>query len=112
MPVFWPVLEKSVSAIFVTHEVHVTEHRRLEDNDNDYELVHSRSLGRPASVKSDGGHSRETLHRHGKNGQDDYYNDTFVAAQVAPIGAEQTMGHMGLETNVQSKPDRGPKWNL
>jgi hypothetical protein len=118
MPVFWPVLEKSVSAIFVTHEVHVTEHRRLDDDDaycgteDNYELVQSRSLGRAGSTKSDGGGSTRSLQRETTRDQAGYYKDAYVAAQVAPMDQELGMGNMGLETNVDSRPDRGPKWNI
>jgi len=116
MPVFWPVLEKSVSAIFVTHEVHVTEHRRLDDtddNDNDnYELVQSRSLGRTPSTKSEGGNSRETLHRKQGSDKAGYYKDAYVAAHVAPMDQELGNGQMGLETNVDSRPDKPPNWNF
>jgi hypothetical protein len=118
MPVFWPVLEKSVSAIFVTHEVHVTEHRRLDDDDaycgteDNYELVQSRSLGRAGSTKSDGAGSTRSLQRETTRDQAGYYKDAYVAAQVAPMDQELGMGNMGLETNVDSRPDRGPKWNI
>jgi hypothetical protein len=112
MPVFWPVIEKSVSAIFVTHEVHVTEHRRLEDNDDqdNYELVQSRSLGRTQSTKS--GNSSQELQGQKDADRPGYYQDVYVAAHVAPMDQEMGIGQMGLETNVDSQPERPPKWNL
>ncbi|KAF2677194.1 hypothetical protein K458DRAFT_481444 [Lentithecium fluviatile CBS 122367] len=112
MPVFWPHFEKSVSAIFVTHEVHVTEHRRLDDTDHELELVHSNScsLRRKASGKSESGNSRETLNRtEGGTEQAGYYQDAYVAAQVVPM-EKPGLGGMGLETNVDS--EKPPKWNL
>lgn len=112
MPVFWPVIEKSVTAIFVTHEVQITEHRRLDDIDDadNYELVLSGSIGRTGSTKSDSGNSCRTLHR--QEEADRHYKDAYVAAQVVPMDQEMGMGQMGLETNVDSKPERPPKWNL
>jgi hypothetical protein len=41
-------VEQSFTAIFVTYEVHVTEHRRLDD-ENDFELENSMKRDRKSS---------------------------------------------------------------
>lgn len=110
MPVFWPVLNKSIAAIFVTHEVQITEHRRLDDaeNEENFELGQSGTLNRHKSLKSE--NSREELNRSASAGQTEYYKDVFVASQVVPMDPEHGMGQIGLETNVDSK--KPPNWNL
>ncbi|CAI6337986.1 unnamed protein product [Periconia digitata] len=119
MPVFWPVMESSFSAIFVTHEVHITEHRRLEDDDELYELeegkVAERKMSiRKGSLKSDSGNSREELTREPSNerkveGVSDHYKDPYNIAQVDPFGVEATAGVIGVETNAHSTAEK-PKW--
>ncbi|KAF2872343.1 hypothetical protein BDV95DRAFT_380891 [Massariosphaeria phaeospora] len=130
IPIFWPVIEKSLAQIFVTREVRVTEHRRLDDEQGlAYELEHNHKMGmeRSASLKSDGGQSRESLTREvshssgneasvggGRGGGDDlgrHYKDHYVVAQVDPLALENgSTGMRGIETNVNSGPK--PKWRL
>lgn len=110
MPVFWPVLEKSLAAIFVTREVHITHNERLDDRGLNYELEHQ-GVGRHGSVKSESGHSRESLTRQISNdgGLSDHYKDQYVLAQVDPLAGENMPG-LGVETNVDSKPK--PSWRI
>ncbi|KAF1960459.1 hypothetical protein CC80DRAFT_294371 [Byssothecium circinans] len=126
MPVFWPQIEKPFSAIFVTHEVHITEHRRLDDH---YELEDGKaSTTRNGSVKSDGGRSTEGLTRkmsedqRGVNRQTSsggkkearvsgHYRDPYNIAQIDPFGAEAATVGLGVETNVDSNAEK-PKWRM
>ncbi|KAF2642350.1 hypothetical protein P280DRAFT_467718 [Massarina eburnea CBS 473.64] len=128
MPVFWPHIEKSFTAIFVTREVHVTEHRRLDD---EYELENGKSgTKRNGSMKSESGNSRESLTREisrdesnggsGDNGDSNakrelrlsgHYRDPYLMAQIDPFSAEAGSGIGGVETNVDSNPDK-PKWRI
>lgn len=115
MPIFWPVIEKSLTAIFVTREVHITaEHRRIDDDDRGlaYELEHNAGLGRQPSVKSDSGNSRESLTRQVTlaGGFEDHYKDQYVLAQVDPLAGDNVPG-VGVETNVDSRPNK-PKWRI
>jgi hypothetical protein len=45
MPIFWPIVEQSLTAIFVTYNVEVTE-QHVEDRDPSYELKHFETCGR------------------------------------------------------------------
>ncbi|CAI6342283.1 unnamed protein product [Periconia digitata] len=73
IPIFWPVIVRSLPQIFVTQEIHVTHHSRLTDNGNDFEM------GRPQSLKSN--NSQEGLTCVATGGKTDY-NDTFVVDHV------------------------------
>src|SRR4051812_40098664 len=44
MPIFWPVIVASLAQIFVTKEVHVTHHHRLEDRNITFEMSGRESL--------------------------------------------------------------------
>ena len=103
MPVFWPVLEKSLSQIFVTNEVRIsTEHRHIEEAGRGYELD-----GRMGSIKSMSGNSRESLTREPtRTDLNAHYKDQYILAQVDPFGNE--VG--GVETEIATKPK--PKWEI
>ncbi|KAH7398178.1 hypothetical protein BKA66DRAFT_407290 [Pyrenochaeta sp. MPI-SDFR-AT-0127] len=52
MPIFWPAVVASWSQIFVTKEVHVTHHQRLDNNSADYfEMNRQNSLRSTASTE-------------------------------------------------------------
>lgn len=73
IPIFWPVIVASMPQIFVTQEIHVTHHARLDDT-NEFEM------GRPHSLKSNA--STEGLTRVGANVKQTNYNDNFVLDHV------------------------------
>jgi hypothetical protein len=108
MPIFWPVLEQSLSQIFVTSEVRIsTEHRHIEEAGRGYELD-----GRTGSLKSESGNSRESLTREATKATVDpyaHYKDQYVVAQVHPFGNGNNPG-VGVETEVASRPK--PKWAI
>ena len=113
MPIFWPIVEESFAAIFVTHEVHVTaEHRRYSFGDHGlaYELEHSHTMRRQSSVKTQST-SRESLvitrEESGKNGAREHYQDQYVTAQVDPFG-DGARG--GVQTDVEAQ--KKDKWVL
>ncbi|PVI00608.1 hypothetical protein DM02DRAFT_562695 [Periconia macrospinosa] len=114
MPVFWPVVESSFTAIFVTHEVQITEHRRLEDEDDVYELKEGKDGKRKNSLKSNSGNSQEELTKQSSDerkldGVGDHYKDPYNIAQVDPFGIEASAGVIGVATNVDSTTEK-PKW--
>ncbi|KAF2662118.1 hypothetical protein K491DRAFT_686609 [Lophiostoma macrostomum CBS 122681] len=106
-PIFWPVIESKLSEIFVTHEVRITEHRRLDEHGLEYELEHSGSI----KSHSMGGNrtSEEGLTREHTGDPFAHYKDQYVVALVDPLASESAPG-VGIETEVKSKPQ--PKWQL
>ncbi|KAF2794936.1 hypothetical protein K505DRAFT_241057 [Melanomma pulvis-pyrius CBS 109.77] len=108
MPIFWPVLEKSLSHIFVTSEVRIsTEQRYREEAGRGFELA-----GRSGSVKSTSGNSRESLTREPTNATIDpyaHYKDRYILAQVDPFWNDSLPGAR-VETEVASRPK--PKWAI
>ena len=107
VPIFWPVIEAKFSHIFVTHEVRITEHQRLDDHGIGYELEHTGSLKSQRSM-SGNRTSEEELTRENTRNPFGHYKDPYVVAHVNPL-AEDVPG-TGVETEVQSKPQ--PKWRL
>ncbi|KAF2873684.1 hypothetical protein BDV95DRAFT_540958 [Massariosphaeria phaeospora] len=69
MPIFWPVMVTSLAQIFVTKEVHVVHHRRLDEYEMDP----------PHSLKSN--NSQEGLTRQAQPSKTDY-NCQYVADHV------------------------------
>ncbi len=52
MPIFWPTVVASWSDIFVTKEVHVTHHQRLDDSNTDFmEMNRTNSLKSTTSTE-------------------------------------------------------------
>jgi hypothetical protein len=109
MPVFWPIVETRLAHIFVTHEVRISEHRRLDENG--YELEHTNSVksGRSGrSGRSGSGQSQVGL----TEGKDvfrplEHYKDQYVVQQVDPL-AIKNMSTLANETAVETKPKQ--KW--
>ncbi|KAF2441746.1 hypothetical protein P171DRAFT_456729 [Karstenula rhodostoma CBS 690.94] len=113
MPIFWPVLQESIAAIFVTHEVQVTEQRRYSFADRGlaYELEHRDAMRRHSSVKTQST-SRESLviarEVSGKNAHQ-HYRDPYLAAQVDPFG-DTAQEQPVMRTDVVAK--KKDKWVL
>ncbi|KAJ4357757.1 uncharacterized protein N0V89_002333 [Didymosphaeria variabile] len=112
MPIFWPVIEESFAAIFVTREVQITEQRRYSFADRGlaYELEHSDTMRRQASVKTQST-SRESLVitrlESGKN-VEEHYKDPYLAAQVDPF--RNIAQEVAVKTDVEAK--KKDKWVL
>ncbi|KAI4942274.1 hypothetical protein J4E91_010248 [Alternaria rosae] len=51
MPIFWPTVMASWTQIFVTNEVRVTHHERLDDSRDNFELVRNTSLKSTGSAE-------------------------------------------------------------
>lgn len=104
MPIFWPVIEESFAAIFVTREVQVTEHRRYSFADRGlaYELEHSDTMHRQASVKTQSTSRESLVITKKESGQRvvDHYRDPYLAAQVDPFG-EWTHA-VGVKADVEA----------
>ncbi|KAF2260098.1 hypothetical protein CC78DRAFT_571419 [Lojkania enalia] len=116
MPIFWPVFEKSLAHIFVTREVHIMEHQRLDDRGAEYELERFNSytgskLERGESIKSSSGAS-ETLKRERTTDDPDpfaHYKDRFVIELVDPLAGGNTKSP-GVETKIKGPPRS--KWKI
>ena len=82
MPIFWPSVVASWGQIFVTNEVRVTHHQRLNDNSRDHF-----EMGRSNSLKSST--STQGFIRPGSGDQKTYYLDSFDAAKKPNIGVSR-----------------------
>ncbi|KAF2013973.1 hypothetical protein BU24DRAFT_395100 [Aaosphaeria arxii CBS 175.79] len=117
IPIFWPVIEDRISQIFVTHEIRVSEHRRLDEseNENAYELEQT---DKAASVKSEPSgreNSEEQLTRESVQvvltDPFKHYKDEYVVAHVDPLISENRQGKaLQVETEVQTGPRQ--KWKI
>lgn len=101
MPVFWPTIEKSVSAIFVSFEVQVVE-ERVNECGLSYELEHT-SI--PEGSLKSGGTSTHEL-RGDKGSRGDSMGDYTVG--VNPLNEDANT--YGPRTEIQSRPK--PRWVL
>lgn len=80
MPIFWPTVVASWGQIFVTNEVRVTHHQRLnDDNSRDHF-----EMGRSNSLKSST--STQGLTRLPSGDQKPYFLDSFEAAKKLNLG--------------------------
>lgn len=102
IPIFWPVLQKSLSAIFVRHEIEVVE-TRIDDHGLAYELEHTKTRGHH-SLKSSSGTSTHELTNDPEDG-----NQQGYSLGVDPLGGEAQSGQ-GLQTNIDSEPKR--RWEI
>jgi hypothetical protein len=103
MPIFWPIIEKSLSAIFVSYEVQVVE-ERVDDYGLSYELEHMKGDDRPCSIKSSGTSTQELTNED----EESHPRRQVFTVGVDPLSEEQK--NNGLSTNVQSTAQ--PKWQL
>lgn len=104
MPIFWPIIEKSLTSIFVSYEVDVTEERVEDDYGLAYELEHTKSVGK-GSMRSISGTSMEGLTREDEDGT------KIPKFSVGPDPLdEEGRGGVGFQASVQSKPK--PKWEI
>jgi hypothetical protein len=104
MPIFWPVIERRLAAIFVSYEVDVIEERVHDDYGLAYELEHTKSKGQ-GSMRSGSGTSMEGLTRE----EDDAAKIPKFSVGPDPLD-EETMSGGGFQTNVEAKPR--PKWEI
>ncbi|KAF1928617.1 uncharacterized protein M421DRAFT_420501 [Didymella exigua CBS 183.55] len=102
IPIFWPVLQKSFSAIFVSHEIEVVE-TRIKDHGLAYELEHTQTRGHHSMTSGSGTSTHELTHD-----PEDGYKEPYSVG-VDPLGEEAQSGQ-GLQTNINSEPKR--KWDM
>jgi hypothetical protein len=105
MPIFWPIIEKSLSAIFVSYEVNVTEERVQDDYGLAYELEHTKSAGQQ-SLRSVSGTSMEGLTM---TREEDGNKAPKFSVGPDPLD-EDTRAVTGFQASVQTKPK--PKWEI
>ncbi|KAF7448270.1 hypothetical protein A1F99_076340 [Pyrenophora tritici-repentis] len=101
MPIFWPIIEKSFHAIFVSYEVEVVEERI--DYSAQYEL-HDKDLERTASMKSNGTSTRELTYdeEHG------HARGPEFTVGIDPTNEQART--QGFVANVETRSP--PKWQL
>ncbi|KAF2131091.1 hypothetical protein P153DRAFT_337327 [Dothidotthia symphoricarpi CBS 119687] len=99
MPIFWPMIEQSLAAIFVTYQVEVVE-QRVEDRGFTYELEHIKTR---ESVKSSSASTEELTQGLGSDSKVQY------SLGVDPLDAEAHR-EMGPHTHIGSRPK--PKWEI
>ncbi|CAO2658584.1 Nn.00g063070.m01.CDS01 [Neocucurbitaria sp. VM-36] len=102
MPIFWPIIEKSLAAIFVSYELEVVE-ERVDDHGLVYELEHME--GRENSLKSSGTSTQELT-----NEEDEEGGLVGKVYTVGPDPLSEEARTVGLKTDVRSKPK--PRWEL
>ena len=102
MPIFWPVIQKSLSAIFVSHEIQVVE-TRIDDHGLAYELEHTKTRGHQ-SLRSSSGTSTHEL----TNDPEDGYKDGYSVG-IDPLSIEAQSGQ-GLHTEVKGQGKK--KWQI
>jgi hypothetical protein len=103
MPIFWPVIQKSLTAIFVSHEIEVVEHRIIDDHGLAYELEHTKTRGHH-SLNSDSGTSTHEL----TNDLEDGYKEPYSVG-IDPLSVEAQNG-VGLHTDIKSQPKK--RWEI
>jgi hypothetical protein len=99
VPIFWPVIQKSFAAIFVSFEVEIKEYR----------LEHMKSNGRE-SLKSNS--STASIYRATsdlENARSEEQKAPKFTVGIDPLSVEAQSG-AGLETHIRSQPK--PNWKL
>lgn len=103
VPIFWPMFQKSLAAIFVQYEVDIREERVDDEYGLAYELEHSKSR-REGSFKSVSGTSVEELT---KGDSRDNAQPPKFSVGVDPLSEEVSHGN---QTSVHTKPKQ--KWAI
>ncbi|KAF1921699.1 hypothetical protein BDU57DRAFT_436789 [Ampelomyces quisqualis] len=102
MPIFWPIIERSLAAIFVSYEVDVTEEHIQNDYGLAYELEHTKSA-RQTSLRSVSGTSLEGL-------TGDYANKA-PKFSIGPDPLNETSSRDAtFQASVRTLPK--PKWEI
>jgi hypothetical protein len=101
MPIFWPIIQKSLAAIFVSYEVQVVEERV----DNYYELEQSKGIDRSGSIKSNGTSTQELTHE-----DDETAHGRKPGFTVGFDPLNEDVNRAGFTAKVQTKEQ--PKWEL
>ncbi|KAH7401563.1 hypothetical protein BKA66DRAFT_556005 [Pyrenochaeta sp. MPI-SDFR-AT-0127] len=99
MPIFWPIIEKSLSAIFVSFEVEIVE-EHIDDYGLAYELEHTE--GRNGRIQSISGTSTQELSKEEEGG--------MVAKRDCNMGFDTLNEEPSVKTDIKSTPK--PKWEL
>jgi hypothetical protein len=99
MPIFWPIIEQSFAAIFVSYAIEIVE-QRVEDHGLTYELKHTKTRG---SVKSSSASTEELTQGISLDMKVQY------SLGIDPLDVE-AQSEMGLQTQINSQPKL--KWEL
>jgi hypothetical protein len=103
MPIFWPIIEKSLTGIFVSREIDVTEEHIEDDYGLAYELEHTKSAGQQ-SLRSISGTSMEGLTK-----EEDPNKGPKFSVGPDPLD-EDSRGGVSFQARVQTRPK--PKWEI
>jgi hypothetical protein len=109
VPIFWPVIQKSFTAIFVSFEVEIKEQHVEDDLGLAYRLEHMQSNGRE-SLKSNS--STASIYRATsdlENARSEEQKAPTFTVGIDPLSVEAQSG-AGLETHIRSQPK--PNWKL
>jgi hypothetical protein len=107
VPIFWPVIQKSISAIFVSYEVKIEEQRIEDGHGLAYTLEHMKSSG-PESLRSSSASIYGLTDTLDNTGSEESPPQKFSVG-VDPLGPEAQSG-VGLQTHIHSEPKA--KWEL
>jgi hypothetical protein len=109
IPIFWPVVQKSLSAIFVSVEVEIKEDQVEDEFGLAYRLEHMKSNGRQSLRSSSSSASTYRLTSDLESGRSEEPPVQKFSVGIDPLGPEAQSG-AGLETHIRSQPK--PKWDL
>ncbi|KZM19228.1 uncharacterized protein EKO05_0007362 [Ascochyta rabiei] len=102
IPIFWPVVQKSISAIFINHEIEVVE-TRIDSHGLAYELEHTKTRGNQSLNSSSGTSTHELT-----NDREDGFKEPYSVG-IDPLSVE-ARGGQGLYTNINSQPKK--RWEI
>ncbi len=97
MPIFWPMIEKSLGAIFVSFEVEIVE-EHIDEHGLAYELEHRK--GREGSIRSGSGVSIQELIR----------DEELGGGELGRQYSISKVNAIGVQTAVKGNPK--PKWEI
>ncbi|EMD68417.1 hypothetical protein COCSADRAFT_80211 [Bipolaris sorokiniana ND90Pr] len=106
MPIFWPIVERSLVAILVSYEVQVVE-ERVDDYGLTYELEHKKTNDR-TSIKSSGTSTRELTQQEEDNSNNNGKRQQFTVG-CDPLNEEQR--NAGFTANIETLA-APPKWQI
>lgn len=103
MPIFWPIVERSLAAILVSYEVQIVE-ERVDDYGLTYELEHKKTNDR-TSIKSSGTSTQELTQQE---------EDNKGKRQQFTVGCDplnEAQRNAGFTANIETLA-APPKWHI
>ena len=103
VPIFWPVVQKSLAAIFVSFEVEIKEDQAEDDHGLAYRLEHMKSNGQDSLRSSSSSASTYGLTSDLESGRSEELPVKKFSVGIDPLGPEAQSG-AGLKTHIRSQP--------